>query len=104
MGKLLTKKELAERWQVSPRAIEQWVRDGRISPCKQVPGDIRFSPEYIAELEGVKLDKLSPLERRRLEKEIESLREKLQRYESAMAKVNLISGEIMYLKAGEEVS
>jgi predicted site-specific integrase-resolvase len=104
MEKLLTKKELAERWQVSPRAIEQWVRDGRLSPCRQVPGDIRFSPEYIAELEGLKLDKLSPLERRRLENEIKSLREKLQRYESAMAKVNMISGETMYLQGREEVS
>jgi len=69
MGNLLTKKDLAEKWQVSERSIDIWRQEGTISECKGVPV-IRFSPQYIAELEGVRLEKFSPLERRRLEREL----------------------------------
>jgi len=61
MGNLLTKKDLAEKWQVSEKSIDNWRQDGTVSACKGVPV-IRFSPQYIAELEGVKLEKFSPLE------------------------------------------
>jgi len=69
MGNLLTKKDLAEKWQVSEKSIDNWRQDGTLSVCKGVPV-IRFSSQYIAELEGVKLEKFSPLERRRLEREL----------------------------------
>lgn len=72
MTKLFTQKDLAERWQVSVRAIENWRKEGIVTPAKGVPA-IRFTEQHILELEGVKLDKLSPLERRRLEKEVEEL-------------------------------
>lgn len=71
--KLLSQKDLAERWQVSVRTIENMRKEGTITPCKNVPG-IRFTEQHILELEGVKLDKLSPLERKRLEHEIERLK------------------------------
>lgn len=99
--KLLTKKDLCERWQVTPRAIEQWVRDGRLTPCQKVPGDMRFSLSYIEELEGVKLDKLSPLERRRLERENEELRVKLGKAESALSKAQSIISEAIYFQVKE---
>lgn len=73
MNKLLTQKDLAERWQVSVKAIENWRKDGIVTPVKGVPA-IRFSEEHIAKLEGTTLEKFSPLEKRKLENELEELR------------------------------
>ncbi len=74
--KLLTKKDLAERWQVTISTIDRWMADKVITPVKGIPS-IRFSMDHILELEGVKLDRLSPLERRRLEKEKMELEERI---------------------------
>ena len=72
MEKLLTRKELAERWQVTPKAIDDWRRDGVLTPCKGIPA-IRFSMQHIQELEGVKPERFSPLEKKRLEQELEKI-------------------------------
>jgi len=69
MEKLLTKQDLADRWQVTVRTIENWIKDGTLAPVKGIP-TVRFNPVYIAELEGIKMDKFSPLERRKLEREL----------------------------------
>lgn len=74
MDKLLTKKDLAERWQLDERTIDKYRADGIITPCKGIPA-IRFSLQHITEFEGVKLEKFSPIERRRLEREIEELKQ-----------------------------
>lgn len=70
MDKLLTKKELAERWQVTEASIDNWRREKIITACKGVPS-VRFSLQHITELEGVKVEKFSPLERKKLERELE---------------------------------
>lgn len=70
--KLLTKKDLAKRWQLDERTIDKYRTEGILTPCKGVLA-VRFSPQYITELEGVKLEKFSPIERRRLEIKIEEL-------------------------------
>lgn len=74
MDKLLTKKDLAERWDVTTTTIDRWVNDGIISPIKGIPS-IRFNLEHVLRLEGTEISKLSPLERKRLLKEIEQLKE-----------------------------
>ncbi len=74
--KLLTKKDLAGRWQVTTTTIDRWMADKIISPVKGIPS-IRFSLQHILELEGVELDRLSPLERRKLEKEKAELEQKI---------------------------
>lgn len=71
MDKLLTKQDLADRWQVSTTTIDRWTNDGIITPVK-IPSR-RFNLEHILQLEGTEISKLSPLERKRLLKEIESL-------------------------------
>lgn len=76
MDKLLTKKDLAERWQVSIATIDRWVSDKIITPVKGIPS-IRFNPHHILELEGVKIERLSPLERKRLEKDIQELKDRI---------------------------
>lgn len=69
---LLTQQELAERWKVDVSSITNWRKEGILTPCKGLPV-IRFSLQYIQELEGVKLEKVSPLMYRRLEREKEQL-------------------------------
>ncbi|ACA56609.1 histidine kinase [Clostridium botulinum] len=73
-NKLLTQKDLSERWQVSIKAIESYRQQGIITPVEGLPS-IRFNPRHIAELEGTKLERFSPLERRRMERELEQLKQ-----------------------------
>lgn len=101
MEQLLTKPQLAEHWQVTEKAIENWVKDGLITPCQRVPGHVRFSPKYIAELEGVKLEKHSPLEWRRLQKELESWRTKAEKLEETFNKLDMVISEKRYLMQKE---
>lgn len=77
---LLTKKDLAERWQVSTVTIDRWINDGIISPVKGLPSK-RFNLEHVLKLEGTEISKMSPLERKRLLKEIEGLKLQIQELE-----------------------
>lgn len=74
--KLLSKKDLAKKWGVTTATIDRWIQDKVITPAKGIPS-IRFTPQHIAELEGVKIDRFSPLERKRLEREKEELQRKI---------------------------
>ncbi|WP_102400174.1 histidine kinase [Haloimpatiens massiliensis] len=74
MNKLLTQKDLAERWQVSVKAIESYRQQGILTPIEGIPS-IRFNPQHIAELEGTRIERFSPLERRRMEREMEVLKQ-----------------------------
>lgn len=91
--KLLTKKELAARWQVTTTAINNWIRDGALSPCK-VPGDTRFSLQYITKLEGTEINPMSPLERRRLEHELKETKEKLNYYEKLFTQLKIMTDKV----------
>lgn len=73
MDKLLTKQDLADRWDVTTTTIDRWVMDGVISPVKGLPS-VRFNLEHVLKLEGTEIGRLSPLERKRLEKEIDQLK------------------------------
>jgi hypothetical protein len=83
--KLLTQKDLAQRWQMSIRAIEEYRKSGIIPVVEGIPA-IRFNPKVIIELEGTKLDKFSPLERRRLEREIERLKQENEHLKSVLSR------------------
>lgn len=96
MYKLLTQKDLAGRWQLSVRAVEKCRKEGIITAVKGVPG-IRFSLEHIEELEGTKLDRFSPIERKKLEREIEELKQKLATYEDARVALLNITSKIIAL-------
>lgn len=101
MDKLLTKKDLAEHWQVTVKAIDNWRKDGIITPCNGVPV-IRFSPQYIAELDGVKLERFSPLERRRLERELEEWKSRAQKAENVLTRTGILIAEVIYSKTASE--
>lgn len=68
---LISRKTLAERWDFeSTKVIENYEAEGIIT---RVPGlkAPRYSLEEILKIEGTELNPLSPLERRRMEKELE---------------------------------
>ena len=86
MKDLLTQAELAQRWQVTEESIRNWRNEGIIQPAKGVPV-IRFTMQHILELEGVKLDKFSPLLKRRMDREIEELKEENQKLKRILGNV-----------------
>lgn len=51
MTRLLTRKDLAERWQVTERTIDEYRATGVIVPIKGIPS-IRYNPQYIETIEG----------------------------------------------------
>jgi len=92
--KLLTQQELAKRWQVTVHTIEDWRKNGTIQPVKGIPA-IRFTEQHILELEGVKLDRMSPLERRRLEFENEKLRVENEKLKGIIGRVLAETSQIV---------
>lgn len=92
-SKLLTQQDLAKRWQVDISTITNWRKEGVITPARGIPS-IRFTEQHILELEGIKLDKLSPLERRRLEREVEELRIKNERMKGIIARITAEATQI----------
>ena len=86
MDKLLTQQDLAERWQVTTETITNWRKEGILQPAKGIPA-IRFTEQYILELEGVKMEKISPLQFRRLENENLNLKEENQRLRGIITNV-----------------
>lgn len=96
MEKLLTQKDLAERWQVTEESIRNWRNEGIIQTAKGVP-IIRFTTQHILELEGVQLEKFSPLLKRKLEREIEELQEENQKLKRIIGNVLRETSEVIGL-------
>lgn len=92
--KLLTQKDVAERWQCDVRSVENTRKAGILKPCPNVPG-IKFTEQHIQELEGIKLDKMSPLERRRLEKEISELQLEIERLNKEKEQLKVIIANVL---------
>jgi hypothetical protein len=72
MDKLLTSKDLSERWQVTERTINDYKNQGIITPVKGIPC-VRYNPSDITKLEGIKLEPFSPLEKRKLERQLDEV-------------------------------
>lgn len=83
MDKLLTKKDLCERWQVSLATIDGYIREGIIVPIKGIPS-IRFNPEYIEKIEGYIPEKVT-LRERKLEKELEEVKKERDALKAVLA-------------------
>lgn len=96
MDSLLTQKELAERWQVTEESIRKWRNEGIIQQAKGVPV-IRFAMQHILELEGVQLEKFSPLLKRKLERELEELQEENQKLKRILGNVLAETSEVIGL-------
>lgn len=84
MTQLLTQKDLAERWQMSVKSIEEYRKAGIIPIVENIPA-IRFNLQTILELEGTKLEKFTPLERRRMERELNEIKEENKRLKNILS-------------------
>ena len=80
---LLTKKELIKRWKITQPTMDRWIREGVISPAKGIPSP-RFPLRKVMELEGVKLEPFSPLLKKKMEREIEELKEENSRLKQTL--------------------
>lgn len=96
MDKLLTQQDLAKRWKVTVGAIEKWRREGVLQPAKGIPA-IRFTPEYIAELEGVELKLVSPLAVKKLERELEEVKKERDKLKEIISRVLAETSKIINL-------
>lgn len=96
MEKLLTKQDLADRWQVTVRTIENWVADGIVTPVKNIP-TVRFHLNHITEIEGTKFEKFSPIERRRLERELEEATKERDFLKTILANILVESSKVVKL-------
>lgn len=95
--KLLTQKDLAERWQVTEASIKNWRDEGILQPVKGLPS-IRFHPKHVEELEGVKIGLFSPLERRRLERKLKQLEHENQELKGIISKVLAETSKIINME------
>lgn len=73
---LLSKKQLAERWKISISTLDRRIREGIIKPVKG-HGHPRFNLEDVLKAEGTDNSKMSPFERRRLEREKSELEQRI---------------------------
>lgn len=101
MDKLLTQKDLAERWQVTTKTIENYRLNGIITPVKGIPA-IRFTEQHILELEGVKPERFSPIHRRKLERELEVLKKENFELKNTLNNILVESSKVInFVKEGQ---
>ena len=94
--KLISVKELAYKWGKNEDTIRRYITEGVITPCKDVPG-IMFHPKYISKLEGVELERFSPLEKKRLENENRELKKRITQLKSVLTNILRESSKIVDL-------
>lgn len=95
MDKLLTQQDLAKRWQVSVATIKNYREDKIIQPVRHLLPTIRFEINYIRELEGVKLEKVSPLQFKRLERELEDTKKENEKLKGIISNVLAETSQIL---------
>lgn len=92
MKSLLSRKTLAERWDMSIKSIERYEFDGIITRVNGLPS-ARYSLEEILKIENNgEVNPLSPLERRRLESKIKKLENELQAYKGTLYTIKELIG------------
>ncbi|AEB75869.1 MULTISPECIES: hypothetical protein [Clostridium] len=96
-NKLLTQKDLAARWQMSVKSIEEYRKAGIIPVVQGIPA-IRFNMQTILELEGSKLERFSPIERRHMERELERIKQENDQLKSILSKTLANLAPVLSLK------
>lgn len=95
MDKLLTKKDLAQRWQVSERTIDEYRESGIITPIKDLPC-IRFNLHYIEKIEG-NIPEKKTLRERKLESELEEIKKERDYLKSVLSNILSESSKVINL-------
>lgn len=99
MKTLISREELSERWGVSTQSIINYEKDGVITRNPNIPVP-RYSLYEICKLEGIELNALSPLERRRLENLIKKQEDEISALKSVLTKFTTLGAESMNLLMG----
>ena len=73
---LLSRSDLAKRWGISTATVDRRVREGLISPVRGHKTPL-FNLYDVLKVEGTDTSKLSPFERRRLERTNEELEQRV---------------------------
>ena len=95
MKVVLTKAELADRWNVDTRTIDKWEQNKIIQRIEGIPAP-RYSIEDIQQIEGTNnLNQFSPLERRRLESELEKLKAENEKLRTVLSNILSESAKIV---------
>lgn len=95
MKTVLTKAELAERWSVDVRTIDKWEQNKVIQRIDGIPTP-RYSVEHIQSIEGIKnLNQFSPLERKRLEIELEKVRAENEKLRAVLSNILSESAKVV---------
>ena len=95
MKTVLTKAELADRWNVDTRTIDKWEQNKIIQRIEGIPAP-RYSIEHIQQIEGIKnINQFSPLERRRLESELEKLKTENEKLRAVLSNILSESAKIV---------
>jgi len=95
MKVVLTKAELADRWNVDTRTIDKWEQNKIIQRIEGIPAP-RYSIENIQQIEGTNnLNQFSPLERRRLESELEKLKAENEKLRTVLSNILSESAKIV---------
>lgn len=97
MEPLMTIKEVARFFNVTPQSVYNWIVEGKLKTCK-VPGDPRFNREYIMSLtlKDLNSNEYTPYRCRKLEREVEELREQINYYKQVLAKMDMLMAEVRY--------
>lgn len=88
---LFTVSDLAQKWQLSEKTIRSYIDNETLLSCKGITTAIRFSPKYIAELEGVELEKFTQLERKKMQNEINALKKENEEVKSLLREYQSIN-------------
>lgn len=96
MRVVLTKAELAKRWSVDTRTIDKWEREKIIQRIKGIPAP-RYNIEHILKVEETDISEFSPLERKRLQSELEIIKEENEKLKSILSNILKESSKIINL-------
>jgi DNA-binding XRE family transcriptional regulator len=86
---MISRETLAQRWDLTTRTVINYEAEGVITRNPNIPVP-RYSMNEILKLEGADLNPLSPLERRRLNKQIEDLEKELNFYKDKFTNIKML--------------
>lgn len=93
---LISRQMLAERWSLTPQAILNYENEGVITRNPNIPTP-RYNLYDIRKIEGAQLDPLSPIERKRLEREVDEWKTKYENLRKVLGNILTESSKIINL-------
>lgn len=85
---LLSKKDIVERWDTSESTINRYISDGILVPVKNLPC-VKFHIKHVMELEGVELTEVNPIYVKKVERENEALKYRVQELEKVLRDITI---------------